>query len=292
MSASSRAGRQPPQVQQIAIGETMVSAVNDGVHQVSFGDLVASDRSACERAHVGEFRTTPPWLTINCFLIRSGGKLALVDAGFATKTELVGKLLGNLAAIGVMPTDIDMILMTHMHPDHEAGLIDAAGRPVFSNAELVLHEDELAFWRDDGAMARASPEAKGDFTLARAALGAYADRIRTVKAGQAAPGIRSFPTPGHTPGHTAWLIESSGDALLIWGDIVHFPGIQFAIPEASVAFDIDSAAAAVARKKLLAFVAAERLRVAGIHLDFPGFGHVAPSGGGYRYVPEVWRPLT
>ena len=292
MDARLKSSTQPSGVSHIAIGDIVVSVVNDGVHQASFDDLVTSERAACESAHLGEFRLAPPWLTINCFVIRSRDRLVLVDAGFAGKTELVGRLLGNLNAMGVEPADIDTIVMTHMHPDHEAGLTDSSGKALFPKAELVLHENELAFWQDDGAMARATAEGQGDFRLARAALAAYGDRVRTVKTDEVAPGVRAFPTPGHTPGHTAWLVESNGDGLLIWGDIVHFPGMQFAFPDTSVAFDIDPAAAAEARKKVLKFVAGEKLRVAGVHLDFPAFGHVVPNGAAYRYVPEVWRPTT
>ena len=283
---------QPSGVSHIAIGDIVVSVVNDGVHQASFDDLVTSDRAACESAHLGEFRLAPPWLTINCFVIRSGDKLLLVDSGFAGRTEHVGRLLGNLKAIGVTPADVDTIVMTHMHPDHEAGLINSSGKAVFPKAELLLHENELTFWKDDGAMARATAEGQGDFRLARAALAAYGDRVRTVKTDEVAPGVRAFPTPGHTPGHTAWLVQSRADALLIWGDIVHFPGMQFAFPDTSVAYDIDPAAAAEARKKVLKFVAGEKLRVAGVHLDFPAFGHAVSNGATYRYVPEVWRPTT
>ncbi len=292
MDARLKSSTQPSGVSHIAIGDIVVSVVNDGVHQASFDDLVTSQRAACESAHLGEFRLAPPWLTINCFVIRSRDRLVLVDAGFAGKTELVGRLLGNLNAMGVEPADIDTIVMTHMHPDHEAGLTDSSGKALFPKAELVLHENELAFWQDDGAMARATAEGQGDFRLARAALAAYGDRVRTVKTDEVAPRVRAFPTPGHTPGHTAWLVESNGDGLLIWGDIVHFPGMQFAFPDTSVAFDIDPAAAAEARKKVLKFVAGEKLRVAGVHLDFPAFGHVVPNGAAYRYVPEVWRPTT
>jgi glyoxylase-like metal-dependent hydrolase (beta-lactamase superfamily II) len=283
---------QPSGVSHIAIGDVVVSAINDGVYQASFDDLVTQNRAACESTHLGEFRLAPPWLTINCFVIRSGGKTVLMDAGFARKTEQVGRLAENLKAIDIAPADVDTIVMTHMHPDHEAGLTDSTGKPIFPKAELILHENELAFWKDDGAMARATTEGQGDFHLARAALGAYGDRVRTVKTDQVAPAVRAFPTPGHTPGHTAWLVESNGDGLLIWGDIVHFPGMQFAFPDTSVAYDIDPAAAAEARKKVLKFVAGEKLRVAGVHLDFPAFGHVVSNGAAYRYVPEVWRPTT
>jgi glyoxylase-like metal-dependent hydrolase (beta-lactamase superfamily II) len=290
MDARLKSSTQPSGVSHIAIGDIVVSVVNDGVHQASFDDLVTSERAACESAHLGEFRLAPPWLTINCFVICSRDRLVLVDAGFAGKTELVGRLLGNLNAMGVAPADIDTIVMTHMHPDHEAGLTDSSGKALFPKAELVLHENELAFWKDDGAMARATADGQCDFRLARAALAAYDDRVRTVKTDEVVPGVRAFPTPGHTPGHTAWLVESNGDGLLIWGDIVHFPGMQFAFPDTSVAYDIDPAAAAEGRKKVLKFVAGEKLRVAGVHLDFPAFGHVVPNGAAYRYVPEVWRP--
>jgi glyoxylase-like metal-dependent hydrolase (beta-lactamase superfamily II) len=281
---------QPSGVSHIAIGDIVVSAINDGVYPASFDDLVTQDRAACESAHLGEFRLAPPWLTINCFVIRSGDRTVLVDSGFAGKTEQVGRLAENLKAIAVAPADVDTIVMTHMHPDHESGLTDSSGKALFPKAELVLHENEFAFWKDEGAMARATPEGQGDFHLARAAFGAYGDRVRTVKTDQVAPGVRAFPTPGHTPGHTAWLIESNGEGLLIWGDIVHFPGIQFAFPDTSVAYDIDLAAAVESRKTVLKFAAGEKLRVAGVHLDFPTFGHVVSNGAAYRFVPEVWRP--
>jgi glyoxylase-like metal-dependent hydrolase (beta-lactamase superfamily II) len=276
---------QPSGASHIAVGDIVVSVVNDGVHQASFDDLVTSDRAACESAHLGEFRLAPPWLMINCFVIRGRDRLPLVDAGFAGKTEHVGRLLGNLNAMGVVPADIDSIVMTHMHPNHGAGLIDSSGKAVFPNAELILHENELAFWKDDGAMARATTEGQGDFRLAHAALAAYGDRVRTIKTDGVAPGVPAFPTPGHTPGHTAWLVESNGDGHLIWGDIVHFPGMQFAFPYTSVAYEIDPAAAAEGQKKVLKFVAGEKLRVAGVHLDFPAFGHVVSNGAAYRYVP-------
>jgi glyoxylase-like metal-dependent hydrolase (beta-lactamase superfamily II) len=283
---------QPSGVSHITIGDIVVSAINDGVHQASFDDLVTRDRAACESAHLGEFRLAPPWLTINCFVIRTGDRTVLVDAGYARETEHVGRLAENLKAMNVAPADIDTIVMTHMHGDHQAGLTDASGKAIFPKAELILHENEFAYWTDDGAMARMPPDGQRNFHLARVALGAYGDRVRTVKTDEVAPGVRAFPTPGHTPGHTAWLIDSRGDQLLIWGDIIHFPGMQFAFPDTSVAYDIDSAAAAEERKKVLKFVAGEKLRVAGVHLDFPAFGHVITSGAAYRFIPEVWRPTT
>src|ERR1700721_2645372 len=128
MDARLKSSTQPSGVSHIAIGDIVVSVVSDGVHQASFDDLVTSDRVACESAHLGEFRLAPPWLTINCFVIRSGDRLLLVVSGFAGRTEHGGRLRGNLKAIGVTPADVDTIVMTHMHPDHKAGLIDSSGK--------------------------------------------------------------------------------------------------------------------------------------------------------------------
>ncbi len=292
MKPRQRPASQPSSVSHTAVGDAIVSVVNDGVYQIKFDDIVGVPREDAEAAHLGEFRIAPPWLTINTFLIDVGDRLALVDTGYIGQTPEVGKLVPNLASIGVTPADIDAILITHMHPDHEAGLIDAANRAVFPNAELFVHEDEIAFWRDDAAMARANEVRKAEFDLARRALAAYRGRTTAVRDGEAIPGVRAFPTPGHTPGHTAWLVESGGDAMLIWGDIVHLPGVQLAIPDACVAFDIDAKAAAAQRKRVLDFAATEKLRVAGIHLDYPSFGRIVARDRGFAFVPEVWRPAV
>ena len=96
--------------------------------------------------------------------------------------------------------------------------------------------------------------------------------------------------PGHTPGHSGWLLASGADTLLIWGDVVHLPGIQFALPEAGLAFDTDSDEARRSRRRALDMAATDKLLVAGMHLDFPTFGHVVKAGTGYAFVPSVWRP--
>src|ERR1700722_18832514 len=105
MSGNLKSIAQPSGVSHIGIGDIAVSVINDGVHQASFDDLVTSDRAACESAHLGEFRLDPPWLTINCFVIRSGDRLLPGDSGFPGRTEPVGRLLGILKAIGVPPAD-------------------------------------------------------------------------------------------------------------------------------------------------------------------------------------------
>jgi glyoxylase-like metal-dependent hydrolase (beta-lactamase superfamily II) len=133
---------------------------------------------------------------------------------------------------------------------------------------------------------------RGFVQLARATIAAYADRTRLLTAGEALPNISILPEPGHTPGHSGWLIVSGGESLLIWGDIVHMPGVQFPRPEAGMGFDVDGAAAIETRKRIMEMTATDRLLVAGMHLDFPGFGHVARAAGGYAFIPDVWTPTV
>ncbi len=272
------------------VGGFKIVTIHDGMLNASFTDVVGVEPAAWEAAHRASFRPLPPRLSCNTFALERDGRLMLVDAGCGVTTPGAGQQVLGLSALGVEPADVDVVLMTHLHRDHAAGLIDASGAPVFPNAELVVHRDDLAFWRDPASLGRLRDSQRQDFAIATAVLRVYADRVRPVGTEEVAPGITSVPTPGHTPGHTAWLIESCGERLLIWGDLVHLPVIQFAHPEASVVYDLDSAAAAVARRRVVVMAAAERLPVAGVHLDFPCFGRVEKRrDGGFAYTAETWE---
>lgn len=283
---------QVPGIYRRNVGSIAVATVNDGMVPAAFDHIVGADPAACEAAHRSAGRPTPPWLTIDTYLIETADRLMLVDAGYADLAPNSGRLVPNLAALGVKPADVDAVLMTHLHGDHDAGLIDREGRAIFPRAELVVHEDELAFWRDESNVARLSEGQKSDFPLATKVLAAYGDRLRSVRAGEVASGVFAVPTPGHTPGHTAWRVASGNEQLLIWGDVIHLPGIQFAIPDASVIYDLDSRAAAAARRRVLEMVSFDRIPVAGVHLDFPGYGVVtAEPNGRYAYFGELWNPV-
>jgi glyoxylase-like metal-dependent hydrolase (beta-lactamase superfamily II) len=271
------------------VGEFKIATVHDGMLDASFQDIVGVEPQVWEAAHRAAFRALPPQLSCNTFAIERAGRLIVIDAGCGTTTPGAGQQLAALRALGVAPADVDVALMTHLHRDHAAGLIDASGLAVFPHAELVVHRDDLDFWGDEATLAGLRESQKPDFAIATAVLHAYADRIRSVESEEVLPGVTAIPTPGHTPGHTAWLLDSHDERLLIWGDVVHLPVIQFARPEAGVVYDIDSPAAAATRRRVLDMAATERLLVAGVHLDFPCFGWVeARAGGGFSYINEVW----
>jgi glyoxylase-like metal-dependent hydrolase (beta-lactamase superfamily II) len=270
-----------------------VTAVNDGTFQASFDLIVGIDHSECERLETAAFRPIPPKMTMNAFLVQIAGRRMLVDTGCGVSMgPTLGMLTDNLQSMGVEPEDIDTVLMTHLHPDHVNGLVDEHGQAVFPKAELVVNEADLNFFRDPDSPGRSPPETLEFFEGARLAVAPYSDRIRTIRDGPVFPGVTAVTQAGHTPGQTAWLIESGSDALMIWGDVVHMPNLQMAAPQAGTVLDIDREQAIATRKRALDMAATDRIRVAGTHFDFPAIGHIERRTIGFGFVPEVWRAFV
>ena len=272
------------------IGDIIVTAISDGYLD---GTLEVMRNVDVEKAHEilrNSFRPARR-TSVNTFLIHSKGRTAIVDTGSGNYLQpTAGFVQRNLAAAGIDAKSIDTVLLTHMHPDHSAGLTDMSnGERLFPNAELIMHENELAHWFDDGAMAKTDPRsAKLYFQVGREQVAPYKDRTRLFRQGEVFPGVTAVPSLGHTPGHTAYLVASGNDQLMIWGDTVHVPEVQTVFPEAGMAFDTDLAAAAAARKRMFDRVSADGILIAGMHLHFPSFSRLARRGDAYQIYPEAW----
>ncbi|MGO6734753.1 MBL fold metallo-hydrolase [Rhizobium ruizarguesonis] len=281
---------QVPGVIRRKVGEIEVTALLDGYMEMPAALFKAPEEEAARLARE-QFQPVSPRLSpVNAYLINLGGRLVLIDTGAA---DLFGPTLGKvpqaLAAVGVKPEQIDAVLLTHMHPDHVGGGIDQHGKAVYSNAELIVSEADFRYWHDDTALGQAPTAFKPFFSGARAVAKAYQKRLTQFSGEAEVFGeLRTVPLPGHTPGHSGVMLHSGDDALFIWADIVHHAAFQFAHPEWGPAFDVDAIQASASRKRAFDQAAYDRILLAGMHLPFPGFGHIASENGKYRYVAAEW----
>lgn len=289
-------GTQLPQVYRRKLGNYEITVLGDGYldlpHQI-WADLSPEDIDGyLTDAFVptGSLRNG-----VNAYLINTGKKLILVDSG---ARDLFGPNAGllpnNLEAIGVKPEDIDQVLITHVHPDHVAGLYTTDGKVTVPNAEVFVDEADLNFWTSEAAQAQAIEISKPWFDIARQWKGVYDGRISTFKGEtDLGDGISSFPLPGHTPGHTGLRVESEGETLLILGDAVISAAVQFANPDASAIWDTNAEEGKKSRRTIFDVAANDRTLVTATHLPFPSFGYVdRRAGGSYQWVPEEWRYAT
>lgn len=269
------------------IGEFLITAISDGYLSASLDLLSNIDPVAASKLQQDAGVTDPSSIHINCYLVRGRGRTILIDAGAGGFKQWGGKLKANLALAGGQPGDIDTILLTHAHPDHVGGLLDSSGEAAFPDAELVVHQHEVSFWEDDSNLSRASERARGNFLFARKVFDKYRDRIRTFTDNEVLPGISAMPLLGHTAGHSGYRLESEGSSLLVWGDIVHFPQIQIARPDVSIAFDQDPLLSAETRSKLLDIVSSDKILIAGMHLGELGFAHIVRTDKTYKISYET-----
>jgi glyoxylase-like metal-dependent hydrolase (beta-lactamase superfamily II) len=269
------------------IGEFSITAISDGYLSASLDLLSNIDLLDASKLQQDAGVNDPSSIHINCYLVRGRGRTILIDAGAGGFKQWGGKLKVNLALAGVQPSDIDTILLTHAHPDHVGGLLDSSGEAAFPDAELVIHQHEVSFWEDDSNLSRASERARGNFLFVRKVFDQYREKMRLFTDNEVLPGISAMPLLGHTAGHSGYRIESADRSLLIWGDIVHFPQIQIARPDVSIAFDQDPLLSAKTRSKLLDVVSSDNILIAGMHLGELGFAHIQRKGNLYRIVYEA-----
>lgn len=291
--------QQVPGVYHQQIGTLQVTALFDGTVALGRQELTGIDAGAVTR--LLDHRYVPEdgkglQTAVNAYLVQRGTHLTLVDTGTATCFGPgLGQVLGNLRAAGYDPAQVDEVLLTHAHPDHLCGLLDAQDQPAYPNATVWLSAADAAYWLDPASEATAPQGVRFAFALARKAVAPYeaAGTLRRFSRGQPLPaGVEALDSHGHTPGHVSWKLDAGqGQALLVWGDIVHFHAVQFAQPQAAYEADSDRTAAVASRRAMMAQAADGGWWVAGAHLPFPGLGHVRREGEAFAWVPGEFAPL-
>jgi glyoxylase-like metal-dependent hydrolase (beta-lactamase superfamily II) len=290
------AAEQAPGVYRYKLGDVQLTALYDGIWNLPIDGTFMrnASASAVNKALTAAF--LPPNIlpiSFTALLVNTGGRLVLIDTGTAGQiTDSAGFMNANLAAAGVKPEMIDIIVISHFHPDHIDGLKTKDGDKVFPNAEILVPEPEWAYWMDDGNMSRASGALHKYFLNARRIFKDIAKEVRRYKPGsEVAPGIVSIPAYGHTPGHTAFAIHSGNQMMLAMSDTVRNPYLFVRHPDWQPIFDMDGPLAVKARRHMLDRAASDRMLVEAYHFPFPASGHIVKSGRGYELVPVMWQSL-
>lgn len=288
LAAAPMVKTQAPGFYRTMVGDFEVTVVSDGTVDLPMDKLLQGPKAKIDSALSRHFLTAPVETSVNAFLINTGSKLVLVDAGAGNLFgPTLGKLLASIKAAGYQPEQVDEIFITHMHPDHVGGL-NTGEQPAFPNAVVRADQHDADYWLSKTQMASAPADKQGYFQGAQGAFGPYAaaGKLQPFNGGtQLMPGVRATSSYGHTPGHTSYVVESRGQKLVLLGDLMHAKFIQFDDPSVTIAFDSDSKAALAARKAAFAEAARGGYLIGAAHLPFPGLGHLRSSGKGYEFVP-------
>ena len=231
----------------------------------------------------------------NVLVVDVDGTLVMFDSGVGTDPALgvkefggdTGLTIPNLRAAGIEPAQIDVIALTHAHPDHAWGLADADGKRLFPNAKIAVGRADFDYWTDLSRVPDAPSEhQRAQIIGAHKNLTAYSGDLILLDGGETlVPGIRAIATPGHTPGHMVYEITSDGETMICWGDLCHHQVLLLEHPEWNFMFDYDGAAATSERIRIYDFVDSHRYAVLGYHFPFPGLGHLRRDPGGYTWLP-------
>lgn len=285
------AGSQIVSVHRMKLGEFEVTTLLDGFIEVPPAVLLGDQeliKQLLANAGVGLGAVRLP---VNTFLVNTGAKLVLIDAGGARMLgPTAGRLPQALAQAGIEPGQIDEVYITHMHGDHLHGTVTPEGARMFPNAALRIAKPDVDYWGSAAEEAKVPENQKGRFVAAKRAIAAYGDRLVPFELGaELTPGIRSVPAAGHTPGHSCYMVQSGAARLLLLGDAMHVAPVQFPRPEVTVGFDWNQDRARAVRRELFEMAAKENVLIGAVHVAFPGIGRLRASGNGFAFDPLPWQ---
>jgi glyoxylase-like metal-dependent hydrolase (beta-lactamase superfamily II) len=301
LAAAPPAAKQAPGFYRYKVRDIEVTVVTEGARTFPLSDTFILNQpkeevnKALEAAYMPRDKVTIYFAPL---VVNTGGKLVLIDTGYGEKLYaeskgVAGQLTANLGAAGIGLGAIDTVIISHYHQDHVDGLLRADGGLTFPNAEILVPAVEHKFWMDDGEMSRA-PKGRMEQLFQnnrRIFAGEVAKRVRTYEWDkEVAPGITAIGTPGHTLGHTSFVIASGSGKVYVQSDVTNNPALFARHPGWHAFFDQVPQQAEDTRRKVYDMLVAEKLMVQGFHYPFPGLGHIEKDGEGYRVVPAAWNP--
>jgi len=290
-AAAPMAKVQAPGFYRTMLGDFEVTVLNDGTLDLPVNKLLKQPAGKTDAALAKVFEKSPIQTSVNGFLINTGSKLVLIDAGAASLFgPTLGQLVNNLKASGYKPEQVDEIYITHMHSDHVGGLASNEQR-VFPNAIVRAGKLDADYYLSQANLDKAPPEAKDNFQGPMVSVNPYvkAGKFQPIVANsELVPGIKSYFNGGHTVGHITYVVESKGQKLVLLGDLLHVQAVQFEDPNVGIQFDTDSTIATAERKEAFAAAAKGGYLIGAAHLSFPALGHVRAHGKGYQYVPVYY----
>jgi glyoxylase-like metal-dependent hydrolase (beta-lactamase superfamily II) len=273
------------------LGDVELIQVYDGSRTFPMPDGFIVNASKEETAKAYEALHMPAGqLTISFspLVVKSGGKTIAIDTGNglganAASKGAVGNTRHSMTAAGIDAKAVDIVLISHFHGDHINGLKNADGSPAYPNAQILVPATEWAFWTDESNASKTNASNKGNFANVKKVFDGL--KPTPFEAGkEVAPGITAMATPGHTPGHTSFVIASGGKSIAVQGDVTNHPGIFMPNPGWHAVFDNDAQLAEATRRKFFDMVSADKLPIIGYHFPFPSAGFVEKNGNGYRLV--------
>jgi glyoxylase-like metal-dependent hydrolase (beta-lactamase superfamily II) len=283
-------GTQAPYFYRFKLGNAEATVVSDGVLPLGdpSGAFLGLTKEEIARQLSSNFLPLDnAVLEQNALVVNTGSHLVLFDTGMGSRKDFgptTGKLLNSLKQAGIDPKDIDAVVMSHGHIDHLGGNVGDDGKSNFPNAQFYIQQSDLEFWTDEKL---AGGPLKAFLEQAKKNLLPVRDRIVFIKDGQEfLPGITAIGAPGHTVGHTVFNIASAGKSMVYIGDLTHHPVLLMEKPLTEFAYDTDPKQSAQTRVKLLNRFASEKTPIVAYHFAWPGYGHVAKQGDGFRYYPE------
>jgi glyoxylase-like metal-dependent hydrolase (beta-lactamase superfamily II) len=290
--ASKMLGVLRPSVYRFRLGGFELTTVLDGVTQrdgphPGFGQNVPAEtlHALCAANNLPPTRFEHGYVPT---VLDTGKELILFDTGNGDlrRKEGLGNLKQNLAAAGYMPGDIDIVVLTHCHPDHIAGLTEGGAR-TFPKARYVFGRLEFDYWRKGENIRERRKGNQKQFVEICVPL---ADRSTFLEPGDdVVNGVTAVEAHGHSIGHMAYHVESEGKRLLLWGDVSNHYVVSLQVPDWHGDFDDDKDRAVITRKRILDMVATEKLWVVGFHMPFPSVGFVERRDGSYRWTPATYQ---